>query len=113
MVNYLNAADFSILTVKPTHVRLVCCAVKHGEYWANGLPIFVPTGIGDDSEVISKESREIVFDYNTNLTEKIIQLKRKLLSFNREEKNNISFRQAKKYKDLNIGFKIMINILNI
>jgi hypothetical protein len=30
--------------------------IKNGEYWANGLPIFMPYGIGDDSRIIEENA---------------------------------------------------------
>ncbi len=59
---YLSAADFAFATIKPTPGRIYCCPVKNGEYWANGLPILIEQGIGDDSDIIKAEGGGVIFD---------------------------------------------------
>ncbi|MEQ8478569.1 hypothetical protein [Fulvivirga sp.] len=54
--NWLSAADFGYTPVKPTPNRLFCSPIKDGEYWSNGLPVIIPHGIGDDSEIIQKNN---------------------------------------------------------
>ncbi|MDH5608806.1 MAG: glycosyltransferase [Cyclobacteriaceae bacterium] len=49
---YLSAADFGYSLIKPSEYRKYCSPIKNGEYWANGLPILMPYGIGDDSAII-------------------------------------------------------------
>jgi glycosyltransferase involved in cell wall biosynthesis len=61
---YLNAADFAFSTIRPTPSRLYCSPVKNGEYWAAGLPIVLPEGVGDDSEIIRKETAGAILDVN-------------------------------------------------
>ena len=52
--NYLSASDFAFSNIKPSEHRKYCSPIKNGEYWANGLPILIPKGIGDDSDIILK-----------------------------------------------------------
>lgn len=59
---YLSAADFAFSTIKPAPCRKYCCPVKDGEYWANGLPVLLEPGIGDDSDIIEREGGGIVLD---------------------------------------------------
>jgi glycosyltransferase involved in cell wall biosynthesis len=59
---YLSAADFAFATIKPAPCRLFCSAIKVGEYWANGLPVLLPPGIGDDSAIAEREGGGAVFD---------------------------------------------------
>ena len=59
---YLSAADFAFATIKPAPCRLFCSAIKIGEYWANGLPVLVTPGVGDDSAIIVAEDGGAVFD---------------------------------------------------
>jgi glycosyltransferase involved in cell wall biosynthesis len=59
---YLSAADFAFATIKPAACRLFCSAIKIGEYWANGLPVLLPPGIGDDSAIVEAEGGGAVFD---------------------------------------------------
>lgn len=59
---YLSAADFAFATIKPAPCRLFCSAIKIGEYWASGLPVLLPPGIGDDSQIVEIEAGGAVFD---------------------------------------------------
>ncbi|MEI6949498.1 hypothetical protein V9K67_20090 [Paraflavisolibacter sp. H34] len=52
---YLSAADFALATIKPAPSRKFCSAIKVGEYWANGLPVLITTGVGDDSDIIGRQ----------------------------------------------------------
>lgn len=60
--DYLSAADFAFATIKPAPCRLFCSAIKIGEYWANGLPVLVSPGVGDDSAIAEAEGGGAVFD---------------------------------------------------
>jgi hypothetical protein len=59
---YLSSADFAFATIKPAPCRLFCSAIKIGEYWANGLPVVLPEGIGDDSDIIKQEGGGAIFN---------------------------------------------------
>jgi len=59
---YLSAADFAFSPIRPAPCRLFCSAIKIGEYWANGLPVLVTPGVGDDSAIIESENAGAVFD---------------------------------------------------
>ena len=59
---YLSAADFAFATIKPAPCRLFCSAIKIGEYWANGLPVLLTPGVGDDSAIAEVERGGAVFD---------------------------------------------------
>ena len=60
--DYLSAADFAFSPIRPAPCRLFCSAIKIGEYWANGLPVLVTPGVGDDSAIIEAERGGAVFD---------------------------------------------------
>lgn len=60
--DYLSAADFAFSPIRPAPCRLFCSAIKIGEYWANGLPVLVTPGVGDDSAIIAAENGGAVFD---------------------------------------------------
>lgn len=60
--DYLSAADFAFSPIRPAPCRLFCSAIKIGEYWANGLPVLVTPGVGDDSAIIASEKGGAVFD---------------------------------------------------
>jgi hypothetical protein len=59
---YLSAADFAYSFHRPNPAALFLCPIKHGEYWACGLPFVVPRGVGDDSAVIEKEGGGALLD---------------------------------------------------
>lgn len=83
--NYLSAADFAFATIKPSPCRIYCCPVKNGEYWANGLPIFLEDGIGEDSEIIKNDGGGIIFEINNPIVGF-----RKLASLLRTERSQLA-----------------------
>lgn len=60
--SYLSASNIAFATIKPAESRKYCSAIKIGEYWANGLPVIITPGVGDDSEIIQKENAGMVVD---------------------------------------------------
>lgn len=70
---FLSISDFAYALITPGPSKKYCSAIKIGEYWANGLPILIPEGIGDDSEIINKEQVGCIlkepFDYFEQLNE--------------------------------------------
>ena len=57
--NYLSAADFAFGLHRPTPY---VSPIKVGEYWANGLPVLLTEGVGDDSGIIQREGGGAVFN---------------------------------------------------
>jgi len=57
---FLSAADLGFCLVRPSAHRKYCCPIKTGEYWAAELPVVIPEGVGDDSEIIRKTGAGIV-----------------------------------------------------
>lgn len=57
---YLSAADIGFCLVRPSPHRKYCCPIKTGEYWAAGLPVVIPEGIGDDSDIVSSTGLGVV-----------------------------------------------------
>lgn len=62
--SYLSAADFSYALIKGGGSKRYCSPVKVGEYWANGLPVVIPEGVGDDSDIILKSSLGVLIGEN-------------------------------------------------
>ncbi|MFK7899757.1 MAG: hypothetical protein AB8B61_03255 [Cyclobacteriaceae bacterium] len=54
MVGYLNAADFAFCSHKPIPANRYSTPIKNGEYWACGLPIVIPDGISEDSNLVKE-----------------------------------------------------------
>lgn len=59
---YLSAADFAFAPIKPADCRKYCSPIKVGEYWANGLPVLLTEGVGDDSNIIQQEGGGAIFN---------------------------------------------------
>lgn len=62
--NYLSAADYGLVTVRPSPHRKYCSPIKTGEYWANGLPVLITEDIGDDSRIITERNAGSIIDLN-------------------------------------------------
>ena len=60
---FLSAADVAFCPVKTSNNRKFCSPTKNAEYWANGLPILISEGIGDDSEIIKFYGGGLIVDY--------------------------------------------------
>lgn len=52
---YLSAADLAFAPYRGTPSSACISPMKIGEYWANGLPVLLTRGVGDDSDVIARE----------------------------------------------------------
>ncbi len=59
---YLSLADFAFATYKPGPSKKYLSPVKVGEYWANGLPVLLTEGVGDDSDIINSEGGGATFN---------------------------------------------------
>ena len=49
---YLSASDLAFATYRQTPSSAFLSPVKVGEYWANGLPVLLVRGVGDESGII-------------------------------------------------------------
>jgi len=63
---YLNAADWAFSLIRPHKFSHAYSPIKHGEYWACGLPVVLPEGIGDDSKLMDENNLGVVIK-NVNL----------------------------------------------
>lgn len=52
---YLNAADLAVSFINSGPWSFACSAIKHGEYWACGLPVLMPPGVGDEAGWLEAE----------------------------------------------------------
>jgi len=59
---YLSAADFALSLNKSFASGRYLSPVKIGEYWANGLPVLMTEGIGDESEFLEEEKGGVFFN---------------------------------------------------
>ena len=58
--SYLSSADFGYALIKNGPSKLYCSPVKIGEYWASGLPVIIPDGIGDDSAIVANSELGVI-----------------------------------------------------
>lgn len=58
--HYLHLAHFAMNMVNPIPSKRYCTSIKDGEYWASGLPVIIPEGISDDSDIIEKNEVGVV-----------------------------------------------------
>lgn len=59
---YIGLGDFALTPVKPVPTKRYCTPIKDGEYWAMGLPVVIPDGISNDSEIIRTNGIGAVLD---------------------------------------------------
>ncbi len=59
---YLSASDFAFSFMRSTKNLAFASPTKNGEYWANGLPILISEGVGDDSDIIKNEGGGAIID---------------------------------------------------
>jgi glycosyltransferase involved in cell wall biosynthesis len=52
---WLSAADVAFAPYRGSPSSASISPVKIGEYWANGLPVVLTRGVGDDSDIIAAE----------------------------------------------------------
>jgi glycosyltransferase involved in cell wall biosynthesis len=52
---HLSSADLAFTTYRGTPSSASISPMKVGEYWANGLPVLLTRGVGDDSGIIDRE----------------------------------------------------------
>lgn len=55
VVAYLNAADFSLSFWSAGPWSFASSPIKHGEYWACGLPLLMAPGVGDEAQWLEVE----------------------------------------------------------
>lgn len=59
---YLSACDIGVLAIPPTPTQVYRTPVKTAYYWAAGLPVLTPEGIGDDADVVRATRTGIVVE---------------------------------------------------
>ena len=52
---YLSASDIAFAPYRGTFSSACISPMKIGEYWANGLPVLLTRGVGDDSSIIEHD----------------------------------------------------------
>ena len=102
--SYLSAADFAFSLYQPSKSKRFLSPIKNGEYWANGLPIIMTKGIGDDSKIIDSEGGGVTFAFeNNNLKKALQKIEVIIQSGSREETSKEIRGIASRYRNFNIA----------
>lgn len=59
---HLSAADLALSGVRQSPSKAYCSPIKHGEYWACGLPILIFRGVSEDDERVENEACGVVIE---------------------------------------------------
>lgn len=75
VATYLSAADFAYELHRANPSTQHCSPIKVGEYWANGLPVIISKGVGDDAGIIEEKKIGAIFDPEyTGVLDEILHL---------------------------------------
>lgn len=102
---FLSAADFAFSLVRTSPSRKYCSPVKNGEYWANGLPVLLSAGVGDDEKIIRDEGAGVVIDIAGKTYDAALVRMRKLLRAGRSALESKIAPLAEKYR----SFDLVVN----
>jgi len=72
--DYLSASDCAFSLHRPIESMRYVSPIKNGEYWANGLPIIISDGIGDDSLLLKESSFGVVMRNSVPIDQSLNQL---------------------------------------
>lgn len=61
VADYCSAADFAFSLHRPGSTKMGISPIKNGEFLAAGLPVVLPEGIGDDSDLITQNKLGATF----------------------------------------------------
>ncbi len=61
---YLSAADLGYAPIRKKRSNAYCSPVKNGEYWANGIPVLLTEGVGDDASIVEEYNCGATFTMN-------------------------------------------------
>jgi glycosyltransferase involved in cell wall biosynthesis len=98
--SYLNAADFALSLIKPHKMAYACSPIKNGEYWACGLPIIIPDGIGDDSRILKKSNLGVVIKNQNCLSTNDLNLLKNLISNTKKQNLIVQLAKQNRHKEL-------------
>ena len=82
--DFLNASNFAFCLHKPHYISYAYSPIKNGEYWACGLPVIIPDGIGDDSQILKETGLGVVME-DIEQPEKYFPQLEKLIQANKKE----------------------------
>jgi len=88
---YLSAADYAYSLHRPTPSKMGISPIKNAEYFANGLPVIMPTGIGDDSALVPKHELGVVVEDFNRINEALFDKIDALIPSNRTDNHIVSW----------------------
>lgn len=98
--DYLNASDFAFNFHISSNVSNYFSPIKNAEYWSMGLPIIIPTGIGDDSDLVDKFNLGIVHDFSRKINKKQVDQLLFLIKDSRHKK--FIFKTTLNYRSIDL-----------
>lgn len=110
--SYLSGSDFAFANYKPGNFTRYLSPVKVGEYWAAGLPVLIPEGIGDDYRIIESEKIGSVFRFNERQLEMAFVRLKAILSNGRINTNHRIQPVAEKYRSFRQSEKMYKTIID-
>lgn len=105
---YLSASDIAFSTIRPSTVNRYQSPVKNGEYWANGLPIFMTDGIADEYRLMRKGIGGHVFNPDMSDLKEAMGGMASIIS--REGHRFEIAELAKKYKSIDLAKEVYAEI---
>mgnify|MGYP005817612763 CR=1 FL=1 len=107
---YLSASDFAFATYSSTPSKRYLSPVKVGEYWANGLPVLLTKGVGDDSDIIEREGGGALFTLDT--IEADVRRLDEIVAMGREYNVSTITPLAYKYRSFEIAERVYDKLLS-
>ncbi len=111
---FLSAADFAFSLHRPTPSKKAISPIKNAEFWANGLPIVMPDGIGDDSEITRNQNLGVVVEDFDNIDRAVFDKVEVLRKSDRSSNQCVQF--AKDFRSFDIVescyLKIIASLVN-
>lgn len=89
---FLSASDFAFSLHRPTDSMSFVSPIKNGEYWANGLPVIISEGIGDDSAILEKSGLGMVIYSSSHFMDQWATFKMNIDPTKRERISKLAIR---------------------
>ena len=110
---FLSASDFALSLYKPSISKRYLSPIKNGEYWANGLPILLTRGIGDDSKIIESEGCGATYQLkNNDLNKATKQIESIIMSGTRKQVSKEISIIASRYRNFEIVEQVYNKVYN-
>lgn len=100
--DYLSASDFAFSLIRTSPSRKYCSPIKNGEYWANGLPILLTKGVGDDEDIIVQNNVGVIIDFEKNASTEALKAIERLMDKGRESLSVEIVGLADRYRNFTI-----------